>query len=56
MKWYIRDTGRKIQAVFKAKTERGERLGMRAPYGYRKDENGRKSWSLTSCIWTTPSM
>ena len=35
--WFIRDTSRKIRAVLKAKAERGERLGTRAPYGYRKD-------------------
>lgn len=32
--WFIRDTSRKIRAVLKAKAERGERLGTRAPYGY----------------------
>ena len=40
--WFVRDTSRKIRAVNKAKAERGERLGTRAPYGYRKDENDRK--------------
>ena len=40
--WFVRDTSRKIRAVLKAKAERGERLGTRAPYGYRKDENDRK--------------
>lgn len=34
----IRDTSRKIRAVQRARAERGERLGTRAPYGYRKDE------------------
>ena len=32
--WFIRDTSRKIRAVLKAKAERGEWLGTRAPYGY----------------------
>ena len=40
--WFIRDTSRKIRAVQRAKAERGERLGTRAPYGYRKDEQNRK--------------
>ena len=40
--WFIRDTSRKIRAVQRAKAERGERLGTRAPYGYRKDEQDRK--------------
>lgn len=36
--WYVRDSSRKVRAVFRAKAERGERLGTRAPYGYRKDD------------------
>ena len=40
--WYVRDSSRKVRAVLKAKAERGERLGTRAPYGYRKDENNKK--------------
>jgi len=40
--WFIRDTSRKIRAVLKAKAERGERLGSRAPYGYRKAPDTKK--------------
>ena len=40
--WFIRDTSRKIRAVQKAKAERGERLGTRTPYGYRKDPDTKK--------------
>ena len=40
--WFIRDTSRKIRAVQKAKAERGERLGTRAPYGYVKDPEAKK--------------
>ena len=40
--WFIRDTSRKIRAVLKAKAERGERLGSRAPYGYRKASDTKK--------------
>lgn len=40
--WFIRDTSRKIRAVLKAKAERGERLGTRAPYGYRKNSETKK--------------
>ena len=32
--WYVRDTSKKVKAVMKAKAQRGERLGGRAPYGY----------------------
>ena len=35
--WFVRDTSRKIRAVQRAKAQRGERLGTRAPYGYKKD-------------------
>ncbi len=35
--WFIRDTSRKNPCSSKAKAERGERLGTRAPYGYVKD-------------------
>ena len=41
--WFIRDTSRKIRAVLKAKAERGERLGTRTPYGYRKDPDTKKT-------------
>ena len=40
--WFIRDTSRKIRAVLKATAERGEGLGTRAPYGYRKDPDTKK--------------
>lgn len=40
--WYVRDSSRKVRAVLKAKAERGERLGTRAPYGYKKDETDSK--------------
>lgn len=39
--WFVLDTSRKIRAVQRAKAQRGERLGTRAPYGYKKDENNK---------------
>jgi len=36
--WYAKNTSQKIRAVLKTQAERGERLGSRAPYGYKKDE------------------
>lgn len=44
--WYIRDSSRKVRAVLKAKAERGERLGTRAPYGYKKDEADSKKLAV----------
>ena len=35
--FYARDTSKKIRAVFKAKGERGERVGTSIPYGYMKN-------------------
>ena len=40
--WYVRDSSRKVRAVLKAKAERGERLGTRAPYDYKKDDHDSK--------------
>ena len=40
--FYAKDTSRKIRAVKKAQAERGERIGTRPPYGYRKSENNPK--------------
>ncbi len=40
--WYAKNTSRKIRAVKKAQAKRGERLGSRAPYGYKKDEGNPK--------------
>ena len=40
--WFIRDTSRKIRAVLKAKAERGEWLGTRAPYGYIRNTDTKK--------------
>ena len=42
--FYARDTSRKIRAVNKAKGERGERLTVNAPYGYRKNPEDKKEW------------
>lgn len=39
--WYAKDTSKKIRAVFRAKGMSGQRLGVRAPYGYLKDEDGK---------------
>ncbi|HBT63680.1 MAG TPA: recombinase [Ruminococcaceae bacterium] len=36
--FYAKDTSKKIRAVKKAQAERGERIAVRAPYGYKKDE------------------
>ncbi len=41
--FYAKDTSRKIRAVVKSKAERGERVGTRAPYGYKKDKENPKS-------------
>ena len=40
--FYARDTSKKIRAVFKAKGERGERVGTSIPYGYMKNPDNTK--------------
>lgn len=41
--WYVRNTSKKIRAVWQAKGKSGERLAVIPPYGYRKDpENSKK--------------
>lgn len=42
--WFVRDTSRKIRAVNKAKAERGERLGTRAPTATGRMKTTEKSW------------
>ena len=44
--FYARDTSRKIRAVNKAKGERGERLTVNIPYGYRKNPDAPKEWII----------
>lgn len=40
--WHARDTSKKIKAVIQAAAKRGERIGTKAPYGYKKDPNNPK--------------
>ena len=40
--FFAKDTSRKIRAVKRAKAERGECVGTRAPYGYKKVEDDPK--------------
>ncbi len=44
--FYARDTSRRIRAVNKAKGERGERLTVNVPYGYRKNPDDTKEWII----------
>ncbi len=39
---HARDTSKKIKAVKMAAAKRGERIGSKAPYGYKKDPNDKK--------------
>ena len=39
---YAKDSSKKVRVVKRAQAERGELLGGRPPYGYRRDENVRK--------------
>lgn len=39
---YAKDSSKKVHVVKRAQAERGELLGSRPPYGYRRDEKARK--------------
>ncbi|WP_100487280.1 recombinase family protein [Sporolactobacillus pectinivorans] len=40
--WYVKNTSKKIRAVWQAKGKSGERLAVIPPYGYRKDSEDSK--------------
>lgn len=40
--FYAKDCSKKIRSVKKSQAERGERVGTRPPYGYKKDEQNPK--------------
>lgn len=42
--WYVKDTSKKINAVFKAKGESEKPLCTNLPYGYMKDPENKKHW------------
>jgi len=44
--WYVRNTSKKIRAVFQAKGKDGERLAVIPPYGYRKAEDDPKQLEI----------
>jgi DNA invertase Pin-like site-specific DNA recombinase len=44
--WYARDTSRKIQAIFKARTKDGKHVTGAIPYGYIHDPQDRQKWLL----------
>ena len=44
--FFAKDTSRKIRAVNKAKGERGERLTVNVPYGYKSDPYDKTKWII----------
>ena len=44
--FFAKDTSRKIRAVNKAKVERGERLTVNVPYGYKSDPDDKTKWII----------
>ena len=44
--FFAKDTSRKIRAVNKAKGERGERLTVNIPYGYKSDPDDKTKWII----------
>jgi len=39
--WFVKNTSKKVRAVFQSKGKSGERLAVIPPYGYRKGEDGK---------------
>jgi hypothetical protein len=44
--WYAAQTSKKICAVWKSKTDYGERISATGPYGYCKSEDNPKQWVI----------
>ena len=44
--FFAKDTSRKTRAVNKAKGERGERLTVNVPYGYKSDPDDKNKWII----------
>ena len=44
--WYVRDTSKKIRAVFRAKAIAGEHISGHVPYGYMNDPEVPKHWVI----------
>ena len=44
--FFAKDISRKIRAVNKAKGERGERLTVNVPYGYKSDPDDKNKWII----------
>ena len=42
--WYAAQTSKKVRAVWKSKSEKGERISPIAPYGYMKSPDNPKQW------------
>ena len=42
--WYAAQTSKKIRAVWKSKSEKGERISQTVPHGYKKSEDNPKQW------------
>lgn len=44
--WYAEQTSKKIKAIWKSKSDNGERVSSTVPYGYKKSEDGPKQWII----------
>ena len=44
--WYASQTSKKIRQVWQSKSDNGERVSARIPYGYKKDIDNPKQWVI----------
>lgn len=48
--WYAAQTSKKIRAVWKSKSDRGERISPTIPYGYKKSGTDPKKWVIDEAV------
>ena len=44
--WYAAQTSKKVRAVWKSKSDKGERVSPSVPYGYMKSQDNPKQWII----------
>ncbi len=47
--WYAAQTSKKVRAVWKSKSDKGERVSPSVPYGYMKSPDNSKQWIIDEC-------
>ena len=48
--WYAAQTSKKIRAVWRSKSDKGERVSSAVPYGYMKSPDDSKQWIIDDAV------